>query len=500
MVMARRATVRGIAAILLLLAALVGAVTALSPRQGAATGAVLATLTLGPGASGLALDTRTERAIVGVDHAGHAYIVDTRTATLLRTIAVPLAGASSALNRPMIGAESLVGVDERDGWAFVAPPQFGPPPRGLSIIDTGSGRLLASIPYHGFSGPWFAMDPRSRHLFTLDNPARVEQARVYDARSGHLIRVVSLDMPPFLPSGLGWSGDTVPVAVDAREGRVLVSRQTSNAVSMLDTSTGRLLRTVTIAPLQAGATSIQLMSLIVDERDGRVFVVSADRGTVTTLDARSGRLLRSVFVGQFTGGPVVDSATRRVFVVGGKRFSVLDARSGRLVSRSSGRSGWVGPPVVDEQSGVVLLTDVARRTVDVVDGMRGRVLRSLRTGFAPGSVAVDGRSGHVYVLDGGAFDPRRQVFTGTALLRVFDERTGRLLRAIALGPGFGRRIDIDARTRRAVILVVGGAPVSRPDPWGWLPPWARRALPFVPRPAGVQVAPSTLTVIDTSRL
>jgi DNA-binding beta-propeller fold protein YncE len=486
-----------LALLVALLIALITALVGVSSRHGTATGPVLATLTLGPVVAGVALDTRAGRAVVGSDFAGRAYVVDTRAGTLLRTIAV---APATTVNRPMVSPGTAIVMDEQDGRAFVGSPSYGPPPHGLSIIDTGSGLLLATIPYRSIVGPWFAADPRSHRLFTLDGPGRVEQVRVYDTRDGHLVRVVPLDMPPSLSSGMSWGGDTVPVAVDTRNGRVFVGRQTSNGVSTVDEARGRLLRTTTIAPLLAAANSINVTSPIVDEHDDRVFVASGDGGTVSTLDARSGRVLRSVRVGQYASNPVIDSVTRRVFVAAGGGLVVLDARSGRLLSRSSQPAGWGQSPVVDGRSGNVLIIDELRRTVGVYDGARGRLLRSWHAGGRPRGVAVDGPAGRVYVLDNsGGFDPIRRTYTGAALLRVFDERTGRPVRAIALGPGFADRVYIDARTRRAVVLVNGGS-VQQPDPWGWLPPWARRVAPFAPRPPAARIAPSTLTVIDTSRL
>jgi len=368
-----------LALLVALLIALITALVGVSSRHGTATGPVLATLTLGPVVAGVALDTRAGRAVVGSDFAGRAYVVDTRAGTLLRTIAV---APATTVNRPMVSPGTAIVMDEQDGRAFVGSPSYGPPPHGLSIIDTGSGLLLATIPYRSIVGPWFAADPRSHRLFTLDGPGRVEQVRVYDTRDGHLVRVVPLDMPPSLSSGMSWGGDTVPVAVDTRNGRVFVGRQTSNGVSTVDEARGRLLRTTTIAPLLAAANSINVTSPIVDEHDDRVFVASGDGGTVSTLDARSGRVLRSVRVGQYASNPVIDSVTRRVFVAAGGGLVVLDARSGRLLSRSSQPADWGQSPVVDGRSGNVLIIDELRRTVGVYDGARGRLC-------VPGTRAAD---------------------------------------------------------------------------------------------------------------
>ncbi len=99
-------------------------------------------------------------------------------------------------------------------------------------------------------------------------------------------------------------------------------------MSVLDTHTGRLVRTIPLA----GATAIALSA-----RTRRVFVRTF-YNTVAVLDARNGRVVKIVPVAPYvryaispTSALAVDEARRRVFVPGDRRTLVLDASTGRVL-------------------------------------------------------------------------------------------------------------------------------------------------------------------------
>jgi hypothetical protein len=47
----------------------------------------------------------------------------------------------------------------------------------------------------------------------------------------------------------------------------------------------------------------------------------------------------------------------------------------------------------------------------------------------------------------------------------------------------------------------GGGTVRVPNPWGWVPPWLRSVLPFLPPGLPrTRTVPASVTIIDTSRL
>lgn len=151
-----------------------------------------------------------------------------------------------------------------------------------------------------------------------------------------------------------------------------------------------------------------------------------------------GPVLRTVTVGQKPTALVVDAAANRVFVAnsGGSSVSVLDATSGALV-----------------------------RTVSV--------------GLAPTALAVDGRAGRAYMSVPGTSDPRNYDATSPGSRHVFDARSGALLAIITSGWN-PSTIAVDERSGR-VFVVNSSGDVETPGAWAWLPTWARRWLPFLPR-------------------
>ena len=105
-------------------------------------------------------------------------------------------------------------------------------------------------------------------------------------------------------------------AVPSRSGAHL-SQPPPGSVSVLDTVSGSLLRTVAL-PFWPHA-------LAVDRRTARVFVLSyglpaqqgrpPSRGSVSMLDARTGRVVDRVLVGPWPGAVAVDERANRVLVV-----------------------------------------------------------------------------------------------------------------------------------------------------------------------------------------
>jgi hypothetical protein len=62
-------------------------------------------------------------------------------------------------------------------------------------------------------------------------------------------------------------------------------------------------------------------------------------------------------------------------------------------------------------------------------------------------------------------------------------------------------VALDGPARRALVFNVGGGTVRVPDLWGWVPPWLRRVLPFLPRaPSRTRTVPASVTIIDISHL
>jgi len=98
-------------------------------------------------------------------------------------------------------------------------------------------------------------------------------------------------------------------------------------ISVIDTTTGAWLHTVTVARFP--------QALAVDEPRGHrhVFVVNADN-TVRVLDAQNGRILRTIPIPAAPGATTTladDARSAHVFLLADTRVQMMDARSGRVL-------------------------------------------------------------------------------------------------------------------------------------------------------------------------
>jgi DNA-binding beta-propeller fold protein YncE len=284
------------------------------------------------------------------------------------------------------------------------------------------------------------------------------------------------------------------LAVDDRTGRVFVASIDGDSVSMLDAHSGAVLRTI---------GRIGIRPLAVDARAGHIFVPGVRR--LGMLDTRTGRLLRTAALTTTTGAVVLtmDEADGRLFVSDDVRFApfhgvvrVFDTRTGAFVHTVAvGRPSNPSIVVVDERSGRAFITNGLAGTVSVLDARRAVVVRTVAIGPHPAALAVDQRRGRVVVVGAGT------VSGGTATrpgrVSVLDARRGAILSSAAAGWG-PIAVAADERTGHALVTNAGGA-MRVPDFWGRVPSWVRGWLPFLPRPSfRTRPVPASVSVIDAT--
>jgi len=143
---------------------------------------------------------------------------------------------------------------------------------------------------------------------------------------------------------------------------------------------------------------------------------------------------------------------------------------------------WVVPltAAIDAQSGVVLMLDAGTRDatgavsqpgmVRVVDGRRGRILRTIRVGGGSSAIAIDAKGRRAYVAN-----------TDDGTVSVLDLRRWDVSRVIALG-GSPVALAFDDRTGHLVVALNKPTGLRPPDPWGWLPMGVRARMSFLPPP------------------
>jgi YVTN family beta-propeller protein len=188
------------------------------------------------------------------------------------------------------------------------------------------------------------------------------------------------------------------------------------AVSTLDETTGRLLRTASIAGIPA--------VLVADPQSGHVFVGptsggGAIAGGLSLLDATSGAVLRSIDLLRAQGAVMPDLDVQGLAV---------DARTGHVFVAWTGT--YQGEPMA---SGVSML-----------NAATGAILKRIDVGVFPTAVVVDEQLGHAFVahrdIVNGQGDPR-----GNGSLSVLDTTSGTEVDTIPVGWG-PTAMALDAHT------------------------------------------------------
>lgn len=381
-----------------------------------------------------------------------------------------------------------------------SPTRFGPTkPPVLTTVRVGARPSALAI------------SERSQRVFVVHQGTR-GGVSVLDSATGAVMHTVSLGVVTF---GLGNNVVASPmgapvIATDEQTGHVFILSDGTldrsgaplgpGTVSMLDATTGRVLRTVRVG--------IGPAAVVVDARTARVFVVSHGDARLSVLDARTGRVLESVNAG--IANPVavaVDANNHRVFVSGvgdgvaqhagmamfdgqsvvhlsivplngvAPTFGV-DGRANRLVigysvdrytsyieTRDATTGALIrrvlelGPPsyplAVDISTGQAILYGTPSYQgsvtfVTVLDTRSGRILHTTRVsqstyGSALATGAINTVTGHALVatIDTGATQ---------GYVAEIDMRTGRVLRAVMVGQGAPPVVAVDTKSRRVFVL------------------------------------------------
>lgn len=174
---------------------------------------------------------------------------------------------------------------------------------------------------------------------------------------------------------------------------------------------------------------------IIDPLTRRLFIatpsgVAGSNGVVITFRSDTLARLRTTFVGYDPSAMVVDVAARRVFVAnratldasgsprGKGSVSILDARTGALL-----KSTVVGMTpralALDDKTGRVFVANYDDGTVSMLDALHGTIVRTEPVGRHPSAITVDVSTHRAFVVS----------TDGT--MQVLDTRSGVKLRSIS---------------------------------------------------------------------
>jgi len=450
--------------------AMLALLAAILVANGANTSPVLATVPLGRMPIAIAVDARTGRAFVVNNGDNTISVLDTHTGTLLRTVAVgqnPTGIAVDERDGRVVVTDAATRVDAQAGQLVSFLLSIGAP-RDVSLLDATSGRLLRRIPAAASPLPPMVDAQRGQVIVATyaNDGLDSERMRVLATVNGRLTQSLAM-------GGISLAG-----AIDSRDNRLILVRASIDfdgglgkaTVDVLDTASGRLVRRGDLGGLPVPG------ALAVDETTGRAFMLTTDvttnRGTVVVVDTHSGRLLRSTPLPGMPAALATDTRTEHVFVT-------TQGPAPRAIGVAN-----------------VALRPIGPGHVAVLDARTGALLRMVRVGVAPGAVAVDGRSGRVFVATAGPVDRLGNV-SEPGTVSVLDARSGVVLRTVTVGLN-PDSIAVDERSGRAFVVSVGGT-LQVTDAWGWLPRGLRRWAPFLPPPGPrPRTTPSTVSMLDAT--
>jgi len=315
------------------------------------------------------------------------------------------------------------------------------------------------------------------------SPASVPRASARVPRSA-----VALCAAVLLASvgGLGCGGERSAVS-----GRIYVSNQLDNTVSVIDGDTPKVVATVRV-----GVSPAQL-AVSPDRRS--VYIANTGSNTVSVLNTNSNTVANTIALprGSRPVGLALSPSGRYLYTAdgGNNRVSVIDARAGRVMTSVPVGAQPLGVAVAPDGK-TVYSANSGSDDVSVINARAARVVRAMPAGRFPSSVAVTHDGASIFVTN---------ELSGVTVINADNGRVQARLRspspfgvtmsprgdrAYVTGLGPGTLTSIDTRTDRVRSTVSVGS-------YG-TDPFTVRATPDALYVANQGA--STLSIIDPSTL
>ncbi len=192
----------------------------------------------------------------------------------------------------------------------------------VSVVDTATLKITASIPLSGHDPDAIILDPASGHVLAMNGHSNSISVIDPDQRK----EVDSIALP-----------GNPEFAVSDGHGHVYVNLEDISQLAEVDSKTNRLLHTWSLAPCE-GPTG-----LAIDATHDRLFSVCANGWLIVT-DAQSGSQVAKVKIGKHPDAVAFDPTTQRILTTAGAEgeldvISEIDKDHYRLVSHPKTMKG-----------------------------------------------------------------------------------------------------------------------------------------------------------------
>lgn len=294
----------------------------------------------------------------------------TKTLSLATVLCATLVGTAG----PLASAETLLVANQHD--------------QSLSVIDTATNKVVATVPVGGITGHELAISPDGKRAFVpIYGNAGVGRA----GTDGTEISVIDLASKQIVGKVEFGHGVRPHCAVFGKDGMLYVTTEIDKSVSIIDPKTLKVVGSV--------PTGQEQSHMLVLSKDGkRGYTANVGPGTVSVLDIAGRKTIAVIPISGNTQRIAMSRDGSMVFTADQKtpRLAVIDTATDKIKTWVAMESpGYGTVPTLDGRWLLVTLREVNK--LAVVDLKSLTVVKTIDVGKGPAEVVVSGDGKKAYV-------------------------------------------------------------------------------------------------------
>jgi YVTN family beta-propeller protein len=275
---------------------------------------------------------------------------------------------------PLASAETLLVANQHD--------------QSLSVIDTATNKVVATVPVGGITGHELAISPDGKRAFVpIYGNAGVGRA----GTDGTEISVIDLASKQIVGKVEFGHGVRPHCAVFGKDGMLYVTTEIDKSVSIIDPKTLKVVGSV--------PTGQEQSHMLVLSKDGkRGYTANVGPGTVSVLDIAGRKTIAVIPISGNTQRIAMSRDGSMVFTADQKtpRLAVIDTATDKIKTWVAMESpGYGTVPTLDGRWLLVTLREVNK--LAVVDLKSLAVVKTIDVGKGPAEVVVSGDGKKAYV-------------------------------------------------------------------------------------------------------